>query len=336
MPIVSPAPYQPPFPFKNRHFHTIYPALFRRVQGVTYQRERITLPDTDFLDLDWSRVSGVDDKTGSPENDQLAIFLHGLEGSADRNYIRGMVRAFNHQGWDAAAINFRGCSGERNRLLRSYHAGATEDLESVIEHVLQHYNYERIVLVGFSLGGNLMLKYLGDTGANVPAQIQGAVGVSVPCDLAASVEAMSVPANSIYMKRFMRHLRAKMIDKAKDYPNEIDLEPLYNMTTFYEFDNRYTAPLHGFENADVYWRTCSCLNGLTNIRIPTLILNAADDPFLAPSCFPQEAAESNEDLYLEVPDYGGHVGFIDWQQDNYYWSERRALDFFEHTFVGDR
>ncbi len=294
------------------------------------------MPDTDFLDLDWSRVSGSEDHAKQARSGELAIFLHGLEGSADRNYIRGMVRAFNQSGWDAVAINFRGCSGESNRLLRSYHAGATEDLEAVIEHVLLQYSYDRIVLVGFSLGGNLMLKYLGDIGSNVPGQIQGAVGVSVPCDLAASVEAMSVPSNSIYMKRFMRHLRAKMISKAKDFPNDIDLEPLSEMTTFYEFDNRYTAPLHGFENADVYWRTCSCLNGLTNIQIPTLILNAADDPFLAPSCFPHEAAEANALLYLDVPAYGGHVGFIDWQQDNYYWSERRALDFFAHTFVQNR
>ena len=314
MPLVAESPYHPPLPFRNRHVHTVYPALFRKVNDVHYQRERITLPDADFLDLDWSKLDNTQEGIVNHNPGQLAIFLHGLEGSTDRSYIRGMVRAFNQSGWDAVAVNFRGCSGETNRLLRSYHAGATEDLQAVVEHVLNTSNYSRLVLVGFSLGGNLTLKYLGDLGANVPAQIQGAVGISVPCDLAASVEAMSEPSNSIYMKRFMRHLRAKMVAKAADYPDDIDLQPLYEMKTFYEFDNLYTAPLHGFENADVYWRTCSCLAGLKNISIPTLVLNAADDPFLAPACYPVEEAKANADLSRRHGNgiRSNHAGGRDW------------------------
>ncbi|MFK7845736.1 MAG: YheT family hydrolase [Rhodothermales bacterium] len=335
MPLIPSDVYIPPFPLRNRHLHTIYPALFRHIKTVAYNRERFDLPDGDFLDLDWSLNTDLafDEAGAGNRADQLCIFLHGLEGSTDRSYIKGMVRSFNRNGWDAVACNFRGCSGESNRLLRSYHAGATEDLVAVIDHVLSRYKYSQIALVGFSLGGNLMLKYLGDYGATVPGEICGAVGVSVPCDLAASVDAMAAPSNGFYMKRFMRNLRAKMIAKEADFPGQIDISRLDQITTFQEFDNSYTAPLHGFANADAYWGASSCISGLRDIKIPTLILNAKDDPFLAPACFPVEAAQSNADLFLEMPLYGGHVGFVDKKKDGYYWSERRALDFFSHIFA---
>ena len=333
MPLIPSDAYIPPFPLRNRHLHTIYPALFRHISDVSYIRERIELPDGDFLDLDWSLNSGRPIDIAGDRADQLCIFLHGLEGSADRSYIKGMVRSFNRNGWDTVACNFRGCSGESNRLLRSYHAGATEDLVAVIEHVSSKFAYSQIALVGFSLGGNLMLKYLGDHGDAIPNVICGAVGISVPCDLAASVEAMSTPSNSIYMKRFMRHLRAKMVVKEADFPGQIDISRLDEITTFQEFDDLYTAPLHGFANADAYWGACSCITRLKEVRVPTLILNAKDDPFLAPACFPVHEAKVNADLFLEMPRYGGHVGFVEKKKDGYYWSERRALDFFSHIFA---
>ena len=338
MPVLTSHAYRPPLPLRNRHLHTVYPALFRRVKEVEYCRERIELPDGDFLDLDWSREDGstsvgLEEARSAEGSHQLCIFLHGLEGSTERSYIKGMVRAFNKCGWDALACNFRGCSGVTNRLLRSYHAGAIEDLVAVIEHVIAAHNYRSIALVGFSLGGNLMLKYLGDYGSQVPAIVCGAVGISVPCDLAASVEAMSVRSNSFYMKRFMGNLREKIITKSEVFPGELDTERLHEITTFQEFDELYTAPLHGFESADAYWHACSCLSGLDDIRIPTLILSAADDPFLAPACFPVQSARENADLFLETPRYGGHVGFVDWQKDGFYWSEQRALAFFSRIFA---
>ncbi len=333
MPLIPSDVYTPPFPLRNRHLHTIYPALFRHINNVPYHRERIDLPDGDFLDLDWSLHTGSAIEEAGDRADQLCIFLHGLEGSTDRSYIKGMVRSFNNNGWDTVACNFRGCSGETNRLLRSYHAGATEDLVAVIDHVRSKSGYSRIALIGFSLGGNLLLKYLGDYGATVPNEICGAVGVSVPCDLASSVNAMSISSNSFYMKRFMRHLRAKIMAKEAHFPGQIDISRLNEITTFQEFDGLYTAPLHGFANADAYWDECSCISGLEDIKIPTLILNAKDDPFLAPACYPVAAAKKNADLFLEMPLYGGHVGFVDKKKDGYYWSERRALEFFSHIFV---
>ena len=328
MPVLPAGAYKPPLPLRNRHAHTIYPAVFRHIEGISYCRERIELPDSDFLDLDWSRA-------GEHESarDHLCIFLHGLEGSAERSYIKGMVRAFNDRGWDALAVNFRGCSGEANRLLRSYHAGATEDLAAVIDHVQQNHRYTRLMLVGFSLGGNLLLKYLGEQGTLVSSEICGAVGISVPCDLAESVRAMSVRSNSFYMRRFMRNLREKIRAKAGMFPGEIDTTGLEEMTTFQEFDDRYTAPLHGYANAAAYWRDCSCISSLSAIRIPTLILNAADDPFLAPACYPLKQARDNSYVHLEVPRYGGHVGFVDWKKDKKYWSERRALAFFSDVLM---
>lgn len=325
MPLLPNPHYLPPWPFRNGHVHTIYPAIFRRINDVTYERERITLPDTDFLDLDWSRRP--EDKTDFPK--RVGLVLHGLEGSADGSYVRGMVRAINQAGWDAVACNFRGCSGEPNRLLRSYHAGATEDLAAVLKHITSTTGYKEIVLVGFSLGGNLMLKYLGDIGAALPVQVIGAAGVSVPCDLAASVDAMSTRANKLYIARFMRNLREKMREKARTFPGEISIDRLDEITTFQEFDDLYTAPLHGYANADAYWRACSCLRGLVHIKIPTLILNAADDPFLAPACFPVSTAQSSRTVHLEMPDYGGHVGFVDYKKDRRYWSEQRIVSFFE-------
>ncbi len=326
MPVLPTPSYVPPWPFRNGHVHTIYPAIFRRIDDVLYRRERITLPDTDFLDLDWSRLSYT---SAADRSSRVCIVLHGLEGSAAGGYVKGMVRAINHAGWDAVACNFRGCSGEPNRLLRSYHAGATEDLAAVLEHILSTYPYEEIVLVGFSLGGNLMLKYLGDMGDTLPGKVIGAAGLSVPCDLAASVDAMSTLANKFYIARFMRNLRGKIREKAESFPGEISIDRLDEITTFQEFDDLYTAPLHGYANADAYWQACSCRPGLENIQIPTIILNAADDPFLGPACFPVAEAGRSANVHLEMPAYGGHVGFVDHTKDKRYWSERRVVSFFE-------
>lgn len=306
--------------------HTIYPAIFRRIDDVQYQRERITLPDTDFLDLDWSKREATNDHDKPA---RVGIVLHGLEGSAAGGYVKGMVRAINKAGWDAVACNFRGCSGEPNRLLRSYHAGATEDLAAVLEHIIASYDYEEIVLVGFSLGGNLTLKYLGDMGDALPPAVKATAGISVPCDLAASVDAMSTLANKVYIARFMRNLREKMREKAAAFPGQIAIDRLDDITTFQEFDDLYTAPLHGYADADAYWQACSCRPGLVNIQIPTLILNAADDPFLGPACFPLDEAGQSANVHLEIPDYGGHVGFIDHPKDRRYWSEQRVVSFFE-------
>lgn len=316
MPIISPSQYHPPLFYGNGHLQTILPALLRRVDGVHYRRERIDTPDGDFLDLDWSQVGAR----------RLVVLSHGLEGSADRSYIRGMARALNDHGWDVLAWNYRGCSGEPNRTLRFYHSGATDDLDLVIQHLLARDQWDEIALIGFSLGGNLTLKYMGEYEGSLDRRITRAVAFSVPCDLRSSAFKLARPANALYMRRFIRTLTAKVREKMIRMPGELEDRGLATMRTFLEFDDRYTAPLHGFRDAEDYWARSSSRRYLDAIRRPTLLVNAANDPFLAPECFPLREAERSRYLYLEIPGTGGHVGFPP-RTPGYYWMEERALRF---------
>ena len=316
MPLIE-SSYVPPWFLRNGHAHTVYPAMRRRVEGISYQRERLELPDGDFMDLDWSKVG----------RGQLVVIAHGLEGSSQGGYVRGMVRAFNRRGWDAVAMNFRGCSGEPNRLLRFYHSGVSDDLGLVVEHVAKR-GYARLGLVGFSLGGNVTLKYMGELAEAVPAWLVGAVAISVPCDLKASAGAMSGVSQRPYMSRFISDLHVKLKAKQSRFPKELDDTGYSELRTFKDFDDRYTAPIHGFADAEDYWAKSSSRFHMPTIRCRSLLLNAADDPFLAVECFPTELARSHAWLHLEVPAHGGHVGFVGsgLRPDEYY-SERRALEF---------
>jgi uncharacterized protein len=316
MPVIA-SSYQAPRFLRNGHVHTIYPALFRIVSNVVYRRERFVMADGDFMDLDWSRVGGT----------RVVIVAHGLEGSSRRSYVRGMVRAFNRRGWDAVALNFRGCSGEPNRLLRFYHSGVSEDLWEVAQHVAVS-GYERVDLVGFSLGGNVTLKLLGELGDQGPDWLGGGVGVSVPCDLRSSSELMGSSANRLYMGRFIRDLHRKIRLKQVQFPGQLDDSNYGAIRTFRHFDDRYTAPLHGFRDAEDYWEQSSCRRFLDRIRRPSLLLNAADDPFLAERCFPTELAAGHRWVHLEVPDHGGHVGFVgSGEFSGEFYSERRTFEF---------
>jgi predicted alpha/beta-fold hydrolase len=289
----------------------------RRVDGVTYRRERIGTPDGDFLDVDWSRR----------QTDRLVVLCHGLEGSTRASYMKGMVRVFNRAGWDALGINFRGCSGTPNRQLRSYHSGATDDLATVLRHVRQVSRYATIGLIGFSLGGNLVLKYLGEREYDLDAAIRWAAAVSVPCDLKAGAIAMARPACRIYMYRFLRTLCAKTRNKALKSDGWLRAEDFRGLRTFREFDDRYTAPAHGFRDAEEYWQRCSARFFIDRIRISTLLINARNDPFLAPECYPVSQARRSARFYLEIPATGGHVGFIPPRLQDDFWHENRILDF---------
>lgn len=317
MPLLSTSSYTPPPGFTNPHLQTIFAGRLRRVEGPGYARERIATPDGDFLDLDWARVGA----------DRVVVISHGLEGSAGRAYVRGMARALNQHGWDVLAWNLRGCSGEANRNLRLYHSGATDDLDAVAQHARR--SYDEVALVGFSLGGNLTLKYLGEQGADAP--IARAVAFSVPVDLAASSGALGRWQNGLYMRYFLRSLRRKVQTKAAQFPEAVSTEGLRRIRDFQGFDDRYTAPLHGFADAADYWHQSSSKHFLPAIRVPTLLVNAADDPFLAPACYPTEVARDHVYLSLEIPEHGGHVGFVCFGEDGVYWSERRAAAFLETT-----
>jgi predicted alpha/beta-fold hydrolase len=319
MPLVAPSTYRPPRGWSNGHLQSIFPALFRRVPVHNYRRERIDTPDGDFLDVDW---------LGSG-SDRLAILSHGLEGSSDSTYIRGMARMLTRQGWDALAWNCRGCSGVPNRLLRLYHSGSSDDLDAVVRHALRSDRYRSIALIGFSLGGNITLKWVGEQGDRIDPRVVKAVAFSVPCDLAGSSIKMGSLSNRVYMWRFMRCLRVKVRWKMELYPGRIHDRGLDRMWTFKQFDDAYTAPLHGFENAEDYWRRSSSRDFFDAIRIPALLVNARNDPFLSDTCFPEEQARGHQWFHFEAPAFGGHVGFMSFNGDGTYWLERRAAEFLQ-------
>jgi predicted alpha/beta-fold hydrolase len=308
--------YKPPRLFFNPHIETIAPAILRRVKHVPYQRERIETPDDDFLDLDWLKNS----------SEKLVIISHGLEGDSHKPYMRGMAKAFSDNGYDVLAWNYRGCSGEMNRQLRFYHSGATDDLNTVIKFAITQ-GYENINLVGFSLGGNITLKYLGENGINILPEIKKAVVFSVPMNLHSSCLKISEPDNIIYSKRFLRNLKSKVRLKAKQMPDMIKADNLHKINTLMAFDNAYTAPIHGFVDAIDYYTKCSSLYFLEDITTETLIVNALNDPFLAKDCFPIELLDGHKKVILETPTYGGHVGFTAYNKQKMYWSEQRAIAF---------
>lgn len=319
MPVLPTPAYRPPWPLRHGHLSTIYPVLFRRQPPVAYRRQRIETPDGDFLDLDWSEHG----------SDRIVIVSHGLEGSARGQYVQGIVHHFTRHGWDAVAWNCRGCSGELNRTLRFYHSGSSDDLDVVVQHVARTRPEARIALVGFSLGGNMTLKYVGEREHSIHPSVKAAVAFSVPCDLHSSSIKLAHPSNSLYMMRFMYSLNRKIRVKAERFPGAIRPFRLHRVRSFKTFDDLYTAPLHGFDSAEDYWARASSRQFLPRIRIPTLLVQAANDPFLAPPCFPYQEARDNPHFYLEVPRYGGHCAWISETLDNPYYCDRRALAFLE-------
>lgn len=314
MPIIE-STYTPSFFFKNGFVSTVYSGLVRRVT-LSQKRERITLSDGDFLDLDWS-YSGV-------KTNQLFILLHGLEGHGQRPYVTGAAKLFNENGVDAVCVNFRGCSGEENLKYRSYHSGVSEDLEAVIEHIISTKTYSNIYLKGISLGANVILKYLGERDT-VPSQVKAAVAVSVPCYLQGSSKELHTLKNVLYHHRFLKNLVARLKVKQQRFPNKISEEEIKAIKKLIDLDSIYTSKAHGFKSAEDYYSKCSSLQFLHKIKIPTLIINALNDSFLSPECYPVKEAKENEKLYLEMPKFGGHAGFI--SRNNAYYNETRALNF---------
>lgn len=286
------------------------------------QTVRIETPDGDFIDLDFHRC-----RNGETSN--LAVVSHGLEGSSRRGHQLGMARHLTKNGWDVICYNFRGCSGEMNRLPRLYHSGVTDDLHTVLTYGLGRKSYERAALIGFSMGGNQTLKYLGENPELVPEQVCSAVVFSVPCQLADCVDLMSRWENRLYMKYFLKTLKEKVRIKAELFPGLIDLAGIDEITTFVPFDDRYTAPLHGFRDAADYYRRSSAKQFLRPIRVPTLLVQALDDPFLSRTSYPVDEAEENDHFFLEIPEYGGHAGFVGRLFADCYWSEQRALSFID-------
>jgi predicted alpha/beta-fold hydrolase len=308
--------YKRPLLLVNKHLETIYPALFRPDAQIKAETQRLELPDGDFLDLDWYRQG----------SDKLFILSHGLEGSAQSTYIRWMAKRLYAEGWDVLAWNFRGCSDTPNRLLRFYHSGESNDLRILLNLAVYPTSYQQFFLIGFSMGGNITLKYLGEQGNNLDSRLKCAVAFSVPCDLASGADHLAKWQSTVYMRRFMKSLKSKVKEKATRYP-QLNTKELKDIHTFKTFDEFYTAPLHGFESAGEYWRLNSSRFFIPDIKLPTLLVTAANDPFLTPACYPIEEAKKIDNFFLEIPKTGGHCGFSQFNNTGFYWSEERCVEF---------
>ncbi len=309
-------PYERPWYLCNSHFETIWPSLFRRVEQPNYRRERITTNDDDFLDLDWLQS----------KSKHLTIISHGLEGDSRRNYVVGMANALAVNGWDVLAWNFRGCGGEMNRQPRFTHNGATDDLDAVVRHALKTHAYKTISLVGFSMGGNLSLVYLGRDSDRVPAEVKAAICFSVPCHLADASSCLAKTGNAVYMRRFLHLMGRKVRLQSKKFPDQFPCADYHKLKTFSDFDSRYTAPLHGFRDAQHYWDECSSNRYLDAIRLPVWIVNARNDPFLPSSCYPDLDQHGNAYVSLITPEHGGHCGFSTVGAGSPYWSENLTVN----------
>jgi predicted alpha/beta-fold hydrolase len=300
----------------DAHSQTILPALFRKVKGVHFDRERIHTYDQDFLDLDWSKVG----------SSKLAILSHGLEGNSSQAYILGMVKTINQEGWDALAWNYRSCSGEMNNKVRFYRADSAEDIDCVVRHAIKR-GYREIMLIGFSLGGAFTIKLLSQLGSHAYPEISKALVFSVPCDLISSVKVLSKGLNRrLYHRRFIEALRFKLTQKIRQFPDLLSHIDIHNLKTFEDFDNIFTAPLCGYKDAHEYYKRGSCKDDISLIRVPTLIVNAQNDPFLAEDSHPTKECRNNKWVHLELPKDGGHVGFMLSSVNGPYWTEQRAIE----------
>lgn len=319
------AEFKPAWWLANPHLQTLWGALLRGVPKLQRQRERLWLADGDFLDLDWYGP----DHAEAP----LVLVLHGLTGSSGSHYVLGLQRQLAALGWASVALNWRGCSGESNLLPRAYHSGASDDLAEVIGHLQARRPLAPLHAVGYSLGGNVLLKYLGEQGDN--AGLQSAVAVSVPYRLDQCADRIGIGFSRFYQQHFIRALVRYVRDKQQRFRRDAraghlatleNLGSLDGMRSFWDFDGRFTAPLHGYADAQDYYRRASSRYFLGAIRVPTLLIQALDDPFVFPHSVPQ-ADELSASTTLELHGRGGHVGFIGgspWQPD--YYLERRIPD----------
>lgn len=307
---------------------TVAPALLRKFVPQKKVVETLNLPDGDFLDLAWYPPSTKDDRLEMPHHG-IVVLTHGLEGSFDSGYIIGLARIFSSAGYLVVAWNMRGCGNKPNRLPSWYHSGQSKDLTYVLEHIHSRYPAHALFCIGISIGGNILCKYLGEQAQVASKRIRAAVAVSTPLDLRGSAETLAKPSRRLYMEYLLRPLRARIREKARCFPHLFSTSGLNSIATFHEFDARYTAPLHGFTSIDHYWDTCSGMQYLAHINTPLLLLAANDDPFLSRSCFPDETVQSSPYIHVEIPEHGGHVGFITSLSMHTTWLEHRILDFIE-------
>ncbi len=306
--------FRPAWWLPGAHLQTLWPALLRRPRALALRRERFELPDGDFIDVDWAGEQGP-----------MVVVMHGLGGSSASHYARGILAAFAARGWRAVLMHFRGCSGEPNRLPRSYHAGDTADLHAFVTALRTREPHTPLMAVGYSLGGNVLLKWLGEQAQAAP--VEAAVAVSVPFDLNDATIRLQQGFSRLYDRHILRGLRAALIQKAARMPLPWDHKEIAAINSLREFDDRITAPLHGFRNAADYYARATCRPFLQHIAAPTLVIHAADDPFMSPTVVPG-LRELSSATCLELSSHGGHVGFVAGEPwGPRYWLERRIPEF---------
>jgi hypothetical protein len=321
--------YRPAWWIPGPHARTLWSKFLRRRAKLPSRRERWSTADDDFLDL-----HRLDAPPGAPR----LVILHGLEGTVRSHYAVGLMEEAHHRGWAADLLIFRSCGDEPNRALRSYHSGETTDLDSVVRRLIAEEPDRPLLLAGVSLGGNVLLKWLGEQGDHAPEQVKGAAAVSVPFDLARGSRRLDRGFSRIYQAHFLRTLRRKALDKSARFPQALRADDVRRTRTLYEFDDLVTAPVHGFRDANDYYSQSSSLRWLARIRTPTLLLSARDDPFLPPEVLDEVRviARTNPSLHLEFVQRGGHVGFISglvpWRP--VYYAERRVGHFLANRLGG--
>jgi predicted alpha/beta-fold hydrolase len=323
-------PFEPAWWAAGPHLQTIAGRFMRPELELPLERERWDTPDGDFIDLDFS--AEPETANGSPA--PLVLLLHGLEGSARRAYAMGSYLELARRGVRAVGLNFRSCSGEPNRLPRAYHSGDTADLSFVLRRLQERFPGRPLGALGFSLGGNVLLKLLGERGAHAP--VAAAAAVSVPYDLAAGAKCLEISAmGRLYAWHFLRMLRRKVHWKSSMLRERIALEAVLAARTLREFDDLATAPLHGFRDADHYYGESSSARFLTRIVIPTLLIHALDDPFQPREHVPFDAIEENPALIPAFVDQGGHVGFVEGApRAPSFWAEEQAARFLASALGG--
>jgi uncharacterized protein len=314
------AGYRAPWWLPGGHVQTIYARWLARSYAVSYRRERWETPDLDFIDLDW-----VD----HPKGGRLIVLFHGLEGYSQSHYARSLMAKAAESGWQGVVPHFRGCSGEANRLLRSYHSGDSDEIDWILRRIKRENPHGEIYAVGISIGGNMLLKWLGEQGERAFPILERAVAVSTPLDLAAAAGELDFGIKKIiYTGYFLRTMRPRALAKIVAHNLAINARAIRASVTFRQFDNLFTAPVHGFKNAADYWTRCSSKPWLSKIAVPTLVLNAQNDPFLPASVLPAEN-EVSRSVTLEFPPAGGHVGFVTGKYPGSLdWLPQRILRFF--------
>jgi len=307
--------YSPFLLFRNPHIHTIYARFAREVINFPVENETIDLPDGDILEIGLARSN----------RNRLVVLVHGLEGRADAPYMRSTGKVFHSFGWDVLTWSFRGCGYQPNKLLRSYNSGYTGDLSYLIDKYKSL--YDEIVLVGFSVGGNLCLKYLGEAPETIPENVKGAVAISSPIDLGHTADQLKKGVNRIYLAYFLKSFKDKLNIKRPFYPDVLGPNFFKGVRNFEDYDNRFTAPWFGYRNAREYWEDASCERFLEKITKPTLFLTAQDDTFFRGANLPKGLALQNEHLHVQAVPKGGHVGFFEGLRVRSSWMELRALSF---------